>query len=163
MHSVTESVSGAAGGRGAGHGFTLRVPVTSVRLRNIQREQSHDHWKRSSNRPLSPSRGVGATSAAASETVTSLASVTSAAHSAWAGFWLLSNDWRKHSASNALRAILIDIIQAQPGVAPLKKLFITRRDNPCALPIEESRTMPFRGALPVGLGGPQPLKAKSWK
>ena len=114
MHSVTEIVSGAAGGRGAGHGFTLRVPVTSVRLRNIQREQSHDHWKRSSNRPLSPSRGVGATSAAASETVTSLASVTTAAHSAWAGFWLLSNDWRKHSASNALRAILIDIIQAQP-------------------------------------------------
>jgi sensor histidine kinase YesM len=82
----------------------------------MQREQSHDHWKRSSKMRLSSSRGAGATSAAARETVTSLASKTTAAHSAWAGFWLLSNDWRKHRASNALRAILVDIMQAQPSL-----------------------------------------------
>ena len=29
------------------------------------------------------------------------------------GLWLLSNDWRKHGASNALRAILVDIIYKQ--------------------------------------------------
>ena len=131
MHSGTGIVSRATGGRGKVHGITLRVRVTSVRLRNMQREQSHDHWKRSSKMRLSSSRGAGATSAAAGETATSLTSVTTAAHSAWAGFWLLSNDWRNHSASNALRAILVDIIQHNPLYSSFCTLVCTLTRSIC--------------------------------